>query len=57
MIRLGICALLLVVPTLGEKYTTATSNYPTTTAWYPTTTLNPCPYSLIGPTTKATNAA
>ena len=55
MIRLGICALLLVVPTLGEKYAT---DYPTT--WYPTeypTTLNPCPYSLIGPTTKATNQA
>ena len=50
-----ISVLLIAVPTLGEKYTT---DYPTT--YYPTpatTTLNPCPYSHIGPTTKATNAA
>ena len=50
-----ISVLLIAVPTLGEKYTT---DYPTT--YYPTpatTTLNPCPYSHIGPTTKAINAA
>ena len=51
-----ISVLLIAVPTLGEKYTT---DYPTT--YYPTpdytTTLNPCPYSHIAPTTKATNPA
>ena len=51
-----ISVLLIAVPTLGEKYTTELI----TTTYYPTpatTTLNPCPYSHIGPTTKATNAA